>query len=170
MKRIKFFILLVLLSLTFFLKGCDQHSFTFSCGFILPYFDLIAKDDLTFEVTCNYNILGSLIINAIFIVLCATFILKADYSKWGKRLSRASISLLINIIIFDLAVLYYQSKIIKTIFAYYIFWPIVHISNLLGRLELGTIGLSTLSRIHFLVMSGIIYLVISLVGKVKKPT
>lgn len=168
MKRIKFFILLALLSSTFFLKGCDQHSFTFSCGFIFPYFDLITRDDRTFTLAYNYNILASLIINLIFIAGCVVFILKVNLSKWGKKLFKAFIALLINIIIFDISVFYYYSKLIKWIFSYYIFWPVMHIANFLGRLEIGPIGLSTLSRIYFLIVSAVLYLLISLVWRVKK--
>ena len=168
MKRIKFFILLSLLCCTFFLKGCDQHSFTFSFGFILPYFDLIARDNKTFEIAGNDHILAPLIINLIFIAGCVVFIFKVSLSKWGKKLFKAFIALLVNIIIFDISIFRYHWKLIEWIFACYIFWPIVHISDLLGRLEIGPLGLSTLARIHFLVMSGLIYLVISLIWREKK--
>jgi len=153
---------------TFFLKGCAQRSFTFSCGFVLPYFDLIVWDDLTIAVAYNYNTFISLIINLIFAAGCVIFLLKVDFSKWGPRLSRVFISLLVNIIIFDLSIFHYHWKPIQWIFFYYIFWPVTWLSNLSGHLELGPLSLNISSRIHFLIMSGIIYLLISLIQKVRK--
>lgn len=167
MKRIKLFILLALLCSTFFLKGCDQNDFTFSFGFVLPYFDITADVNGTFDFSCTYNILLSVIINLIFVAACTILIFKIDLVRRRKVLSKIYISLLINIIIFDISILYSYTKIIEGVFSYYIFWPIMYISDFLPRLKIELQDWNVVSRVYLLIVTGIICLVISLFGKLR---
>lgn len=191
MKRIKFFILLALLCSTFFLRECggptyssdgpsiffnkwevvdERTYYTFSFGFVFPYFDIDAFNDGEFQISYIYNIFLSVIINLIFIALCTILIFKINLEKWKKVISKLYISMLINIIIFDISIFYSYTKIIKCIFEHYIFFPLTYIMDFLYRFLKIDIGndLNILSRIYFLVATSIIYLIMSLFEKLRR--
>ena len=151
--------------MTFFLKGCSQDGCTFSFGFVLPYFDITAHDGGGFAFSSTYDISLSVIINLIFAAASALLILKTRLVRRRRVLSRIYISLLINIIIFDMSVLYSYAGIIERVFSYYVFWPIFYISGFLEDLKIEFPDFNVLSRIYFTMVTGIIYLVISLLGK-----
>jgi len=162
MKRIKLFILLVLLCSTFFLKGCVEDNYTFSFGFVLPYFDITAYDSGEFDFSYTYNIFLSVIINLIFGAACTILIFKIDFMKRRKVLSKIYISLLMNIIIFNICILHFYSTLIEWVLLYYIFWPIFCITGFLEEWLKISPDWNVVSRIYFLILTGIIYLVVSL--------
>lgn len=165
MKRIKLFILLALLCSTFFLRGCGEHYYTFSFGFVLPYFDIIAHDSGEFDLSYTYNIFLSVIVNLIFVVACTIFIFKLDFMKRRKVLSKIYILLLMNIIIFDICILYSYSAVIEWVLLYYILCPILYITTFLEKTPKIPPNWNVLSRIYFLIATGIIYLIVSLFAR-----
>jgi len=168
MKRIQLFILLALLCSTFFLEGCG-HNYTFSFGFVFPYFNITAYDNGEFLLSCPYNIFLSVIINLIFVAVCTVLILKIDFVKQRKVLSKIYASLLINIIIFDICIFYSYAEVIEWVFQYYIFWPVFYITVFLDEyLKIELWDWNMQSRIYFLVVTGVIYLIISLFEKLRR--
>jgi hypothetical protein len=161
MSRIKLFILLGLLCSTSFLKGCEDN-FTFSFGFIFPYFDIIAYKSGGFDLSSTYNIFLSIIINVIFVAACTILICKIDLTKRRKILSKVCIVLLINIILFDICILYSYSTVIEWVLLYYIIMPILYIHLALEEFAKISPDWNLLSRIYFFILTGILYLVASL--------
>ena len=162
MKRIKLFILLGLLCSTSFLKGCGEGNFTFSLGFVFPYFDIIAYDSRGFDLSSTYNILLSVIVNLLFMVACTILIFKIDLTKRRKVLFRVYIVLLINIILFDICIFYSYSTVIEGVFLNYIISPILFIHLALEESSQISVDWNVLSRIYFLTLTGILYLMVSL--------
>lgn len=161
MNRIKLFILLGLLCSTSFLKGCEED-FTFSFGFVSPYFDIIAYDSGGFDLSSAYNILLSVIVNLLFMAACTILICKIDLTKRRKVLSRVYIVLLINIILFDICIFYSYSTVIKWVLLNYIISPLLFIHLALEESSKISPDWNALSRIYFLILTGILYLVVSL--------
>ena len=161
MNRIKLFVLLGLLCSTSFLKGCEDN-FTFSLGFVFPYFDIIAYDSGGFDLSSAYNILLSVIINVIFVAACTVLICKIDLTKRKKVLSRVYLVLLINIILFDICIFYSYSTVIEGVLVYYIITPTLYIHLALEEFAKITPDWNVLSRIYFLILTGILYVVVCL--------
>jgi len=161
MNRIKLFILLGLLCSTSFLKSCEAD-YTFSFGFVLPYFDIIAWKNGGFDLSSTYNIFLSIIINVIFVAACTILICKIDLTKRRKVLSKVCIVLLINIILFDICILYAYSTVIEWVLLYYIIMPLLNIHVILEESTKIVPDWNVLSRIYFFILTGILYLVASL--------
>jgi len=182
MKRIKWFILLALLCATLFICeiGCDV---AFSSGFVYPYLIIDNYGDLSLPGST----LVSIVINLVFVVSCATLILKIDLEKWKKVMKKVYVSLLINIVVFNITAIgfIYQidtdnlfiksiGDVVNYVFQFYIAYPTVCFAEYLHRF-LTFLGLSELeldlnvfSRIYFLIATGFIFMLISLFEKVRK--
>jgi len=170
MIKSKWLFLLILLSITVFLKSCsnecggeDFSTHTFSIGFIFPYFDIAICTVWEPVVTFPYNTFLAISINLLFIFIGLLIISKINLVKWNKSLSKLALSLFINIIIFDLSLFRQDCKFIEWLYTYYIYTPILGMFKLLERTRLINLGeLNLLSRIYFAITVIVLYFVITI--------
>ena len=161
-KRIYLLILLVLLCLTSFIKDCDGP---FSVGFIYPLFDI--EPDLT--ISYPYNIFLSVIFTFAFIAAGAILILMINVERWWKVLSKVSISLMINIFLFNIVLVEgFLIELTSYIYVYYLCYPISYIEEFFEGLRIYFEDWNVLSRIYFILSTGVIYLIIVLIEKIRK--
>ena len=167
-KRIYIFILIALACFTFFYQDpCDS---TFSAGFLYPIFE-IEPYSLTISY---YNIFLSVIITLAFIGAGTVLVLMINIAKWWKVLSKVAISCMINIFLFDIVVfethlrkLFKNFYVIYYIEEYYLLWPFIHMLNFFTKLRIELTEFGLISRIYFILSTGLIFLVIFLIDKIK---
>ncbi|MDD5687948.1 MAG: hypothetical protein PHE88_08965 [Elusimicrobia bacterium] len=160
MKRSKLFFLLVLLSTTCFIKGCSLYNAKFSCGFVLPYFDILVEEGGGFYFSQPYNIFVSLIINLIAFFPIFYYIRTVHLIKSEIFLRKIYKALLLNIVLFNLSLLIYYVEIYGWIAAPYIILPNMGLCGMLTGHNLNDPCYIVIPRLYFLITTAIIFYII----------
>ncbi|MGB3717778.1 MAG: WD40 repeat domain-containing protein [Candidatus Promineifilaceae bacterium] len=166
MNRTRSFVLLALLCTTVFLKSCENNA-VHSVGFVVPYFDIVEAHGF-FRLLFPYNVVISVIVNAVFIVACTVLILKIDFSRRRALLSRLSVALLINIVLFHLSFLILMVPLsAKNDWLYYLpmlyQMPSLYIASVLENI-VRLPDLNAASRVYLLAVSAVTFLVLTLLS------
>lgn len=186
-EKIRVIAVLLCLSFTCFLTQCEgcrkidpvtreivpnQPLYTISCGFPLPYFDVIISsasgNGYRYAIRNSYRPSVSAVVNmAALAALGALLVLPALRQR--IRLTRFLLILSALIILFDLSLAVpYLPEIVKSTFVYLYVYPVLLIGSFLEYLRIGSQKNNVAARIYLVLLAAALYYLISFIRFLKE--